>query len=103
MFVQNATVKVLTAPISGVSRVGNAYTRQNMILSWLEQQQDINGQTVNVEQTIHVSLGTNWVEHIKNQGIVQGSAVNVSMNLRADARGNFFDNNVTITGIERAQ
>ena len=101
MLIQNAKVKVLSAPVSGVSKTGNPYTVQDMILSWNEQQIDTSGNTVNVEQTVHVKLGTQWVSYLQQCGILAGSIVNVGFNLRVNAREVYFDNIVNIVSITK--
>lgn len=101
MLIQNAKVKVLNNPVSGVSKTGNPYTVQDMILSWEEEQMDTSGNPVKVEQTVHVKLGTQWVSYLQQCGIMAGAIVDVGFNLRANARGNFFDNSVNIVSITK--
>ena len=101
MIIQNAKIKVLSAPRSGVSRTGNSYTVADLIIGWEEQAQDSSGNTVSVENSVQITLGSQWVAYAQQLNLKVGDTVNVDIRFVCRSSRNFYNNDVNIFGIER--
>lgn len=102
MLIKNAKVKVLSAPRSGVSRTGNSYTISDLILGWNENVQDTSGNTVTVENTVHITLGSQWVSYVQQLGLKVGDSVDADIRFVCRSDRGFFNNDVAIAGLSLA-
>lgn len=103
MLIQNAKVKVLSAPRSGVSRTGNQYTVADLILGWLEDGQDTSGNPITVENSVQITLGSNWVAFVQQMDLKVGDSVNAEIHFVCRSSRNFYNNDVNIYALERAK
>lgn len=101
MLINNARVKVLSAPRTGVSRTGNNYTISDIVLGWQEEAKDQQGNPMVVENTIHTTLGAQWVDYTRQIGLQVGDTVNVEIRLQVRSRGQFYVNDVAIVGLTK--
>lgn len=103
MIIQNAKVKVLSAPRSGISRTGNSYTVADLILGWNEESLDTSGNPVTVENSVQITLGSNWVAYVQQMGLKVGDTVNADIHFVCRSTRNFYNNDVNIVGLEKEQ
>lgn len=101
MLIQNAKVKVLSAPRSGVSRTGNQYTVADLILGWSEQSQDSSGNPITVENSVQITLGSQWVSYTQQMGLKVGDTVNADIHFVCRSSRNFYNNDVNIYALEK--
>jgi len=101
MLIQNAKVKVLSEPRSGISRTGNQYTVADLILGWTEQSQDASGNPISVENSVQITLGQQWVAYVQQLGIKVGDTVNADFHFVCRATRNFYNNDVLLMGLEK--
>ncbi len=101
MLIQNAKVKVLSAPRSGISRTGNSYTVSDLILGWNEQTRDSSGNPIDVENSVQITLGSQWVSYTQQMGLKVGDTVNADIHFVCRSSRNFYNNDVSIVGLEK--
>lgn len=99
MLIQNAKIKVLSEPRSGISRTGNQYTVADLILGWTEQSQDASGNPINIENSVQITLGQQWVAYVQQLGLKVGDTVNADIHFVCRSSRNFFNNDVNIAGL----
>lgn len=103
MLIQNAKVKVFSAPRSGISRTGNQYTVSDLILGWNEESRDTSGNPITVENSVQITLGAQWVSYAQQLGIKVGDTVNAEIHFVCRSSRNFYNNDVSIVGLELAK
>lgn len=103
MLIQNAKVKVLSAPRSGISRTGNSYTVSDLILGWNEQCRDSSGNPIDVENSVQITLGSQWVSYTQQMGLKVGDTVNADIHFVCRSSRNFYNNDVNIYALEKVQ
>lgn len=101
MLIQNAKVKVLSEPRSGISRTGNQYTVADLIIGWTEQSQDASGNPINTENSVQITLGQQWVAYVQQLDLKVGDTVNADIHFVCRASRNFYNNDVNIAGLEK--
>lgn len=102
MLIQNAKVKVLSTPRSGVSRTGNQYTVADLILGWNEESRDSGGNPITVENSVQITLGYQWVSYVQQLNLKVGDTVNADIHFVCRSSRNFYNNDVNIYALERA-
>lgn len=101
MLINNAKVKVLSAPRSGISQTGNNYTISDLVLGWDEQVQDSSGNMTSVENSVHITLGTNWVSYVQQLGLKVGDVVSVDLRFICRSSRGFLNNDVALQGLSK--